>query len=106
MARTKRVLLRRKGKVIKEPAFVPNVIEKKRPVVKVRANRWSRTDERINTPNPERNDLTSSQWVEWGEGLRTLRGVDYQEAQTLSLVEMRTVLESIRRCTTFRVVHG
>ncbi|RLC79426.1 MAG: hypothetical protein DRJ03_23520 [Chloroflexi bacterium] len=104
MARKKRVLrIRREGKVVSE---TKRPIRKSR-TVKVKAKRWdqmSLSEKRASVPCPTRKDLTMAQWREWGDGLRVLRRYEYENADTLSLAEMRDAVRSIELCSQLRFI--
>ncbi len=55
--------------------------------------------DRLNTPNPSRKTLTTSQYFEWACHLRALRQYQFYNAESLSLTAMREVRRSMSVCS-------
>ena len=52
--------------------------------------------EKLTRKAPKRHQLTKSQWLEWGDGLRVLKNNGYSQPKELSLHEVREHLTVLR----------
>ena len=104
MPRAKRnIIVRRGGEVITDTTEA-RTFTVRRPKPRTWCmTKMTRNDKRINIPAPERDDLTKNQWEEWGDSLRALRLNGYENAEVLSLADMRDTIQSIHMLTNLRV---
>lgn len=91
------IIVRRKGTIVTDTTAAS-----KRKPVRVKRPAWrttsilTKTEQRLSTDCPDRNDLTTAQYREWSEGLRTLRHYGVPQAEMLSLNDQRETLFTIR----------
>ncbi len=95
MPRIKRnIIVRKAGKVVRSTTVAPKKVKARRAIPQV----WgmTKTEQRLATPMPSRNDLTKAQWVEHSEGTRWLKTYGVPQADCLPLGEQRDLISTIR----------
>ena len=70
-----------------------------------KASTMTRTEQRLSTPYPDRDTLTSAQYTEWSYAVRTMRHYGFRNAMSLSLNDMRDVVRSVTHCSCLTAIH-